>query len=408
MLRGRRSPPRRSTHSATVASVPTSGAPPRSDRPVRDSAELRAIAGEMAAAGAFALDLEFVSESRYVPALCLLQVAWGDAERPRLAALDPLAADAEPVVALVSDPEVTVVLHSAQGDLSVLAAHFGIEARRVFDTQVAAAFLGLGDQVGYAGLVAELTGVELDKGPQFTDWCRRPLSADQFRYALDDVRYLPHLWRELSGRLERRGRLAWATEESARVARTAARRTPPEEMYRRLRGWDRLAPEGRGAARALAAWRERAALAANRPPRWLLKDAVLLEVARRLPEDAAALRRVPGVPADTLRRHGRELLAAVAEGRRTPVGEAGVRRSAGRGKRWGSALAELVRERCRAADVAPRLVASRADADALANWWLERGAGEGEGEPDLPLLSGWRRELAGQAALEWLAARGDD
>jgi len=373
--------------------------------PVTDPRRVREIAAELRAAGRFALDLEFVSESRYVPELCLVQVGWGDPDAPRVAAIDPLEADPAPVLDLVADPAVEVVLHSAQGDLSLLGTRLGLAGENVVDTQVAAAFLGLGDQVGYAALVEELRGATIDKAHQFTDWCRRPLSDEQLRYALDDVRHLPAIWRELSARLAARGRLGWVAEESAAVARAAATRTDPGEMYRKVRGHERLKPASLGALRALAAWREREALASNRPPSWLVKDPTLVEIARRLPERPAELGGIRGLSEGAARRHGRALVEAVREGRDVPPpAEPRPRRLPGPARGWGSLVAGLVQARCREADVAPRFVASRADADALVRWWIEGGT-EGAPEPDLPLLSGWRRELAGQAALDWLAGQ---
>ncbi|HEX2254892.1 MAG TPA: HRDC domain-containing protein [Thermoanaerobaculia bacterium] len=375
-------------------------------RPVEDSAEVRRIAEVIGRGGHFALDLEFVSQSRYVPELCLVQVAWGERDDPEVAALDALAVDLAPVYELVEDTAVEVVLHSAQGDLALLGHRFGVTARRVFDTQIAAGFLGLGDQLGYAALVQAMTGIELDKGHQFTDWCRRPLSDEQLRYALDDVRYLPAIARDLGARLAAIGRLEWVEAESAAIAAAAVERTPPEEMFRRLGGWHRLPDRSRAALRALAAWREREALLRNKPPRWLLKDDALVEIARRLPASLAELRRIPQVPDAAARRHGRDLLAAAAEGAAAAPPEAGRRpsRLPSRMRSWGSDLLAVIHERCRGADIAPRFVASRADADALVEWWADGGA-VGAPEPNLPLLAGWRRELAGVAALTWLAER---
>jgi ribonuclease D len=378
---------------------------PAVPRPIDDPREVERVARQIARAGLFALDLEFVSESRYVPNLCLLQVGWGDPEAPEVALIDPLAADPAPIVDLVVDPGVEVVLHSAQGDLSLLAQRFGIEGTAVWDSQVAAGFLGLGDQVGYAGLVEQLTGTALDKAAQFTNWCRRPLSDEQLHYAVDDVWYLMRLWPEMAGRLGKRGRLAWVAEESARVARVAATRQPPEEMYRRVKGWERLPAEAREAVRALATWREREALSSNKPPQWLLRDAALLEVARRRPASLAELRQVRGVSEEAVRRFGREILAVLVEGAEPPPAPPRRDRLPKPAAEWGAAVSALIQARCREAEVAPRFVASRADAEELARWWWERCGGEGAAEPDLPLLSGWRRELAGQAALDWLAAQ---
>ena len=371
---------------------------------VTDAGTVRSIAAEIRSAGTFALDLEFLSESRYVPELCLVQVGWGDPEAPQVAAIDSHAAPVEPVLELVADAGVETVLHSAQADLALLGSRFGVAGQGIVDTQIAAAFLGLGDQVGYGNLVEQLTGVALDKGAQFTDWCRRPLSDEQLRYALDDVRYLPGLWRTMRRRLVELDRLAWVEEESARLAEDWAERTPPEDLYKRVRGWERLDDAGRAAVRELAAWREREALASNRPPQWLLKDASLLEVARRRPSNAHELGAIRGVSADTVRRYGNAILDAAGR-RELPVPEAPPRhpRLPGRAKGWGSLVLGLIHARCREDDVAPRFVASRADADALVRWFHDSG-GEAP-EPDLPLLAGWRRALAGQAALDWLAGQ---
>ncbi|MEI8360071.1 MAG: ribonuclease D, partial [Deltaproteobacteria bacterium] len=180
---------------------------------VVDAAEVAAIAAEIAHLGWFALDLEFMTEGRYVAELSLVQVGWGDIAHPKVAAIDPLAVDPRPVVELAGADDVDVIIHSAQADLALIGAAFSIRGQRVFDTQIAAAFLGMGEQIGYGPLVEHMAGVHLDKGAQYTEWSRRPLSADQLRYALDDVRYLPAAWRELHARLVARGRLGWVEEE---------------------------------------------------------------------------------------------------------------------------------------------------------------------------------------------------
>lgn len=366
-----------------------------------DDGEVRELGAALRAAGGFVIDLEFVSESRYVPEICLIQVAWGDPEAPELAAVDPLAADPRPVLEPVADPGIETVFHAAQGDLALLARRFGLAGRNVYDTQIAAAFLGLGDQIGYGGLVATLLGVELDKGAQFTDWCRRPLSAEQLRYAFDDVRYLAALWPRLRRRLEEAGRLAWVEEETEDLAATAATRTPPEEMFRRVKGWGRLRGKALGALQGLAAWREETALSENRPPSWILQDRSLLEIARRGPAHERELAAIRGVKDGTVHRHGREILRAVREGGRGRP-DAGLRERPlpDKARGWSVLLAGLVTARAKEADIAPRFVATRDEIEALVRWWLE---GDRAREPELPVLAGWRRELAGDALLAWLS-----
>lgn len=376
--------------------------------PITDPAAALETAEALLAAGRFYLDLEFVSEDRYLPDLGLVQVAWGDPASPEVRALDPLAVDVAPIAELVAEPGVTVVLHSAQADLALLAERFGIVARGLYDTQIAAAFLGLGDQVGYAGLAAKLAGIEIDKGSQFTDWLRRPLSDRQLRYALDDVRHLPALWTELARRLEDAGRLGWVAEESQRLAETAAGRADPAELYRKVPGWERLKPRSLGALRALAAWREEEARASNTPPRWLMQERVMLEVARRMPRARRELESIRGIKEGAVRRHGDAVLDAIRRGAAEPLAPPRPPKPLPESAQaWVPLVSGLVQARCREAGIAPRFVLTRSDAEDLVRWWLKRG---GEGEPaepppDLPLLNGWRRELAGEAALDWLAGR---
>lgn len=366
-----------------------------------DATAVEELASTLRDAGTFTIDLEFVSESRYVPELCLVQVGWGEPSSPQVAAVDPLEVDPRPVVELVGDPDVEAVFHAAQADLALLSRRFGIVARGIYDSQIAAAFLGLGDQIGYANLIDKLLGVSLDKGAQFTDWCRRPLTDEQLRYAFDDVRYLLQAWPELRTRLEESSRLAWVVEETERLAESAASHTPPEEMYRRVKGWAKLRGKALGALQTLAAWRERTALDDNRPPAWIVQDRSLIEIARRAPRNESDLHGIRGVKEGTVRRHGREILDAVRRGLDNPP----PRDDRGRplpdaARAWSVLLSGLVNARAREAGIAPRFVGTRSDVESLVRWWVEGNRSE---EPDLPLLAGWRRELAGRALLSWLS-----
>ena len=368
--------------------------------PVTDAAEVASIAAEIARTGWFALDLEFMTEGRYVAELSLVQVGWGDHDTPTVAAIDPLSVDPRPVLELAARDDIEVIIHSAQADLALIGAAFGVRASRVFDTQIAAAFLGMGEQIGYGALVERMAGVHLDKGSQYTEWSRRPLSEDQLRYALDDVRYLPAVWRQLKQQLEERGRAGWVQEECDLLADTWAERTPPEEMYRRVRGWNGLKRHALGALRAVAAWREQEALRANRPPLWIMNDRSLLELARRPPRDAADLGAVRGLSEGTIQRYGKAILDAVEAGvNDPPEDDVAPPRLPNLGQAWPAILSGIVQARCREAEVAPRFVATRRDMDELIVWWL---TGDQSKEPDVPLLHGWRRELAGRDLVDWL------
>jgi len=362
--------------------------------------DVQEIARLIQDAGRFALDLEFMTEGRYVAELSLVQVAWGDAANPEVRAIDPLKVDARPIADLVADPSVETVIHSAQADLALLGAVFGVRGRNVIDSQIAAAFLGLGDQIGYAGLIEHSAGVHLDKASQFTEWSRRPLTEEQVRYALDDVRYLDAAWEGLRSELVARGRLPWVIEECDRLAETWAERIPPQEMYRRVRGWNSLRRRSQGALRGLAAWREEEALRLNRPPSWLLNDRTLLEVARRPPEDVNELRAVRGMGEGTAQRYGKAILEAMERGiEDPPPGDDPLPRLPNVGQSWPAILSGIVQARCRESSIAARFIATRREIDELIAWWL---VGDRSEEPNIALLQGWRRDLVGRDLLDWL------
>ena len=229
---------------------------------VDDAEEVAAIAGAIARAPLVAFDLEFLSADRRVPALCLVQVAWQVAPAaPQLevALIDPLRVDARPVVeALAAHP--CAVAHAARQDLQLLATRYGIAITTFADTQVMAAFAGIGDQVGFATLANALLGTSLGKEQQWTDWAARPLSPAQLAYADADVRHLPAIFKALAGRLG--GRLAWARAESAVVAADAlaAAQVTPETAWQQISGTRGLDGQALAALAALAAWRFRVAI----------------------------------------------------------------------------------------------------------------------------------------------------
>ncbi|MGH3995550.1 MAG: hypothetical protein ACRDSN_24170, partial [Pseudonocardiaceae bacterium] len=178
-----------------------------------------ALAERAAAHGRVAIDTEFVSERRYQALLCLAQVAVPDpgaAERVRTEVIDPLGEDppdTAPLARVLADPAVEVVVHAGRQDIAILRRSWRTEVTNVFDTQLAAGFLGFGNQEGYEALARRVLGVKLKGSEGFTKWDRRPLTAQQLEYAADDARLLLALGDELERRLAGRGRLGWAREE---------------------------------------------------------------------------------------------------------------------------------------------------------------------------------------------------
>lgn len=262
-----------------------------------------------------ALDTEFIREHTFYPQLCLIQIAVPG----QVACIDPLALPSlDPLLDILYDPAIVKVLHAAQQDLEIFFHLRGAVPAPIFDTQLAALVLGCGHQIGYAALVQQLLGVDLDKLHTRADWRRRPLVAEWLAYAADDVRYLRELYLQQCAALEARGWLDALAEDNQMLCNPDRYRLQPQEAWRRVHEHNRLRGVQRAALRAVAAWREEEASACDRPRRWILSDAVLIELARRLPKTLDELQRIPGLPAATLQRHGETLLARIVAARAEP------------------------------------------------------------------------------------------
>jgi ribonuclease D len=356
--------------------------------------------------GRLAIDTEFVSEGRYRPLLCLVQVAVaprGDTGSPHIEVFDPIEGfDHAPLGEVLADPGVEIVFHAGGQDVAILRRAWGAGPTNVFDTQVAAGFAGFPAQAGYGNLLQKALGVRLSKSAGFTRWDVRPLTTEQLEYARSDVEDLLALADDLEERLEAAGRLEWAREECRRLEQISDERDA-DEAYRRLPRVNRLRTRGRAAAYALAAWREATAQSENRPVGSILSDVALIEVARRQPESLDELTAIRGVRPDVGRRRGGAILEVVRDGREreAPPVEEFVRLDPDPGDAARIALCEsVVRQRVSEAGLAYELVASRADLTEIVA--AQREGGE---EADVRTLRGWRRDLVGSELLDLLAGR---
>ena len=347
---------------------------------------LAAVTARFATQPRIGLDTEFLRERTYRAQLCLVQVATAD----QAVCIDPLAlTQLAPLAQVLAADEVLKVMHASRQDLEVLLPVAGL-TRPVFDTQIAASLTGLPAQVGYAEAVRRVLGQQLDKSHTRTDWSRRPLSAAQIEYALDDVRYLLPLAARLQEELERLGRLGWLGEELATLSDVGLLTIAPEDAWLRLKGLRPLDPGRERLARALAAWRERCALEHNRPRGWILDDAVLREVVVQVPRTLTALAEIPQMPPGLVKRRGAELLECVAgaqvplplpalpgKPRPDPVKAALVRK-----------LGSISQATARELNLVPEVLATRRDLEQLA-----------AGRRDGALLRGWRRAVLGEQLL---------
>jgi ribonuclease D len=379
--------------------------------PVADPAEVQAIADALDRAPLATFDLEFLSADRLIPTLCLVQVSWLPQHVPldapaaaivahpaEIRLLDPLAVDVGPVIrALASHP--CVVAHAPRQDLALLATRFAVAMPTVADTQIMAAFAGIGDQVGLAALGNELLGLSLGKELQWTDWGQRPLSPSQLAYAADDVRHLPALFAILRERLGER--MPWALAESSQVAADAlaATRVTPETAWRQVGGLRGLDPAALAALIELAAWRHRVAVALDRPLGQVLNEKALIEIARARPTTAGAVRGFKAV-SPIAKQRAEDIVTALAGARPSEVPPMIVTRaSSTRAQRWSEILLAIVQLVADRTGVAARLLATRSDAEEFARTVDERGL---DAAAALPALATWRRDVIGQRWVDWL------
>jgi ribonuclease D len=382
--------------------------------PVTEAAEVEAIAAAIAEAPLATFDLEFLAQDRLVPTLCLLQVSWLGrdtrldvpasvivATPPEVALIDPLAVDVRPVIETLAS-HACVIAHAPRQDLGLLATRFGIAMPAIIDTQVMAAFAGIGDQVGLATLANELLDLGLGKDLQWTDWGRRPLSDAQLAYADADVRHLPAIFALLRARLGER--LAWARAESAQVAADAlaASSVTPETAWQQLGGLRNLDPIALATAIELATWRHRTAIELDRPLGQVLNEKVLIDIARTRPTSPSAVRSVKGI-SPIAKQRAEDLIAVVttAKAEAAPV-LASMRAASQRAQRWSEMLVAIVQLIADQVRVAPRLLATRADAEEFARVFDERGL---DAASALPALATWRRDVIGRVWVDWLSGR---
>lgn len=241
----------------------------------------------------FGFDTEFIGENTFHPRLCLVQIATAD----RLYVVDPFSVSSlAPFWNIVADSSRVAVVHAGREEVRMCQLGCGQPPANLFDLQIAAGVVGLGYPLGHGPLVYQLLGAQISKAETLTDWARRPLTDQQMKYAFDDVRYLLPLWRQLEDQLAQTQRTEWAKEEFAALTRRALLENPAVERWRKLRGLGSLDRKRLAVARELFTWREETAERQNRPARTVLRDDLVIEVARRLPlreRDLAVLRGMP-------------------------------------------------------------------------------------------------------------------
>lgn len=362
---------------------------------ITNSAALETLCKQLRSSPRLALDTEFVGEDSFIPKLELIQVATSEIaaviDFPAVQTNGSLA----PFWELICDPKVEKVVHAGRQDLDLFALHAGEIPKPFFDTQIAAAMLGFGAQVAYANLVQRIHGTKLDKAHTFTNWSARPLSTEQIAYAAEDVQFLLPIHTHLQKRLHALGRSEWVREEFSRLETVVGEKSKePLDRYQRIRGWDTLKPKQATVLRDLAAWRETEARRRNVPRGRVLRDEVLLQLARHPPKSVDELRGLRGLHSAEIDRNGDQLIATITASLALPPSAWPEIPRERRPEPESIGLVELLqavlKARATEAKIAPTLLATSSDLQALVE------AMEKKRTVDLPLLRGWRKQLVGE------------
>jgi ribonuclease D len=366
---------------------------------ITDTETLEKLCERLARSDFVAVDTEFMRENTYWPDLCLFQVG----NNEEAAAIDPKAEgiDLTPLMnLLVNNEHVLKVFHAGGQDIEIIFNLTGGTPHPLFDTQVAAMALGLGEQVGYQNLVESLLGRHLDKGARFTDWARRPLDKRQLDYAIGDVTHLAELFPKMLERLKRTGRGQWLDQEMERIADPANYINDPALAWKRVKVQTRR-PDALGRLKALAAWRELEARSKNLPRGRIMKDETMADIAVHPPASQDALGNVRGLSAAWRGNDiGARMMEALVNAEPLAPTELPAREDRGPGLGKDGALVAdllklLLKIKAKESNVAPRLIARAEELEMLA-------AGRREG---LQILEGWRYEEFGHDALDLVEGR---
>ena len=354
--------------------------------------ELNTICEELSQMPFITIDTEFLREKTYYPKLCLIQLS--DPEKNAVA-IDPLAngLDLSPLFDLLSNKNVLKVFHAARQDLEIFFNLTGKVVEPFFDTQIAAMVLGYGDSVGYENLIRQVTGQQIDKSSQYTDWSNRPLSEKQISYALGDVTHLCDAYKELASQLEKQGRISWVFEEEEILANPATYENNPYDMWQKVKIRSPK-PKTLAVLKELAAWRERRAQDKDIPRSWVMRDDTLADMASQSPKNIEGLKKIRNLPGEFSKEHkGAQLLDLIKKGLDTPKKDCP---PVVKKKPLSPHIAAridilkmLLKIQAAEYGVASKLIASNDDLELIAS----------QDAPETQTLKGWRNEIFGKDAV---------
>ena len=332
-----------------------------------------------------ALDTEFLREKTYYPVFCLLQIATPE----WVVCVDPIAlADLSELFEVINNPDIIKVLHSCRQDMEIFYQETGKVTAPVFDTQIAAPLLGFQENPGYAMLVSSFLNVNLSKTHTRADWTIRPLSEAQIQYAADDVIYLCKIYQTICQKLEALGRLDWLEKDFELLKNSELYQVSPVNAWKKIKGRNRLTGKQLSIVQALCEWREQTAQSENRPKNWLIRDDLLLELAKFQPETENDLSKIRSMNERTVRRYGKVICRLISEAKQRPPIPVDNKKAAKKRPKQEAVLDVLtavVRMRADENSLNPMILASRKDLEKLLS-----------DEQESSLLLGWRYSMVGK------------
>jgi len=333
-----------------------------------------------------ALDTEFLREKTYYPIFCLLQIATPE----WVVCVDPIALpELTDLFAVINDPETIKVLHSCRQDLEIFYQITGEVTYPVFDTQIAAPLLGFQENPGYAMLVSNFLNVNLSKAHTRTDWSVRPLSPEQVQYAADDVIYLCKIYKKICQQLEELGRLDWLDKDFELLKNTELYQISPVNAWLKVKGRKRLTGKQLSIVQAVSEWRERTAQAEDRPKNWLIRDDLMLELAKLQPVSVEALAKIRSINERSVKRYGKVICQLIEKAKNSsPIPSSDKTKSTKKTANQEAildVLTAVVRMRADENSLNPMILASRKDLEKLLF-----------DEDNNPILLGWRYSMVGK------------
>lgn len=347
--------------------------------------ELKDLSEKLSKVDWVGIDTEFLREKTYYPLLCLIQIHSEIGEW----CIDTIKIeDLSSFSQVICNPKIEKIFHSCRQDLEALDQRIPIAVENLYDTQLAASFCGLGDQMSYAAVVQEVTGVELAKTQTRTDWSARPLSDSQIYYAIDDVRYLVQVRQHMNDQLESMGRLSWHQQECQQILDNADHKIDPLEVWKRLKGAVKIPVENHGVAKELCVWRETKAQKRDRPREWVVPSRSVVEIATTRPKNLNDLSQVDGMTAGMVRHVGADILDILQANPPQPLAKPLWQRHLPMDNAQKQTLKiamKTLREIAAEEKISQSILANRSDIESFVL-----------GNRQINLLKGWRYDLAGK------------